>query len=76
MYLNERFRPLVVGRGGFEFYTQVLGGGDWYILVLLLINNRNGTLFIKVVRWGKDTRIYIYVLVSHAGEDSVLHGGS
>lgn len=47
MYLNERFRPLVVGRGGFEFYTRVLGGGDWYVLVLLLINNRNRILLNK-----------------------------
>lgn len=27
MYLNEYFRPLVVGRCGFDFYTQGFGGG-------------------------------------------------
>lgn len=72
MYLNEGFRPLVVGRCGFEFYTQVLGG-DWYIFISLFIN---GILLIKVMRWGKDTRIYIYIWVSHAGGDSILQGGS
>lgn len=44
MYLNEYFRPLVVGGCGFDFYTQGFGGGeggDWYILVSLLIKNRN-----------------------------------